>query len=295
MLRIRRVGLFINVLSCCIALSFIPKLASACGATDAEAVALLPLQGDTAVPLEAVLQATSLHSTVEFRLARADTLEEIQVSIECAGTADRYHCIGEPDALLPDTEYQWQVLMPIDERGDSETRTFVTATESAPSSAPAPDLLIEVTTDLSDAAIGGCGRGRRIELSVAASSVDQPLVLSIAPEMTWEGQHAVLLVTGDSAEVAVGNPSNCFSLLSTDIVGNTTEHPATCVGEAIASPTVHNSEELGAVDNADPGCSISPSSQRSDGNSMLALLGAILVLGIGRTRRHLPRHCSRRV
>jgi MYXO-CTERM domain-containing protein len=89
-----------------------PGAASACGPTPSVAHALLPVEGATAVPINAVLIASSSHQRVTFTLREAGSGRTVPVSVACETPegAVAQLCLGRPGGLHPNTGYIWTAL-----------------------------------------------------------------------------------------------------------------------------------------------------------------------------------------
>jgi hypothetical protein len=172
-----------------------PGVASACGPTPSVAHPLLPVEGATAVPINAVLIASSSYQRVTFTLREADSGLSVPVSVACETPdgAVAQLCLGRPGGLQPNTSYIWTALAepppgaspkPGGAEGQAPERTFTTGvtadlkaalSDLTPSSSPL--LTVEVLEHETTAAPPLCGSVHSTRLRLSITQLRETVVL----------------------------------------------------------------------------------------------------------------------
>lgn len=158
--------------------SLLQQEAMACGPTPEEVVSLLPFDDAQSVPLNVVLQASSLLSQASFELIEVESGTTIPAAASCSGVADAYHCVGRPVQLRPDTEYAWHAFTDSEQATESQTRSFRTGSGVGSAQLGVDGWVVTVVRDESDVAVG-CGIGRRVTVRVDPLGNGGPAVVSL--------------------------------------------------------------------------------------------------------------------
>jgi hypothetical protein len=249
----------------------IDRDAHACGATPTEVQALLPLDGATNWPLNAVLIASANSSLAVFELremaAAADgvqtnTLEppadagaiargdagapgQVALDVDCNARAlgAGALCVATPrEPLKPRTRYTWRtnVAWPDGYRPPADLdvwHEFTTgsARDDQPLSADATGFIVTDSERSSDPFGNPCGitHWMTIAYSLRAS---EPAVLHYAGYTPSYVMHATRLMPGEEVSATLYNPPDCLSAVLYDAAGHRTPLPEWCSSEITPAP-----------------------------------------------------------
>jgi hypothetical protein len=262
--------------------------AHACGATPSEAQALLPLDGATNVPLNAVLitSANLTHAVFELREVaaamdgvQAEPLEgpadagptavaeggapgQVALAVDCSPRAVQVGalCIARPrEALEPDTRYAWRTNVAVPDGyltpADLDVwREFTTGSsvDDQPPSADAAGFVVTDSDRSSDPYGGPCGITHWTTVAYSLRE-SEPVVLQYADYTPSYVMHATLLMPGERASAMLYNPPDCLSPVLYDAAGHRTPLSEWCPSASTAAPP--STEET------------APDDQRSSGSS----------------------------
>jgi len=255
-------------------LSAASRDAHACGPTPVEIQALLPLDGATNVPLNAVLLSSSNLTAAVFELHEAGDSSDVdqraiaepaadaganpasdagssgavRLSVDCgvAGQEGGAVCLARPiEPLKPNTRYAWHtnVVVPggyAPEYFEGLSREFTTgsAIDDQPIAADAVSLI--VTEDYQNPDWDGNGCGFYHWMDVACSlRASEPGVLHFADYTPSYIMHATLLAGGSGAPATATlySPSDCLRPILYDAAGHRTALPEWCPSNADSPST----------------------------------------------------------
>jgi len=247
--------------------------AHACGATPVEVQALLPLDGATDVPLNAVLISSSNLTEAVFELHEVsdDTSDAerpaigappadagvnpasdagpsaaVPFSVDCdaLGQGGGAVCLARPlEPLKPNTRYAWHtnVVVPdgyIPEYFQGLSREFTTgsAIDDEPIAADAVSL---VMTEYHQSGGAPCGIDHWMDVAYSLSA-SEPGVLHFADYTPSYVMHATLIAGGSAATAATATlylPAFCIAPVIYDVAGHRTALPDWCPRDATSPPT----------------------------------------------------------
>lgn len=274
-------------------LSAASRDAHACGATPVEVQPLLPLDGATDVPLNAVLFSSSNLREAVFELhevlddasdaddpaiaapavdAGANPASDagpsgaVRLSVDCArGQGGGAVCLARPiEPLKPNTRYAWHTNVVVPDgyspdyfEGLSREFTTGSALDDQPISADAVRLVV---TENHQETGNPCGISRWIDVAYSLRA-SEPGVLHFADFTPSYIMHATLLAGGSGAATTATlyMQPTCLAPVLYDGAGHRTELPEWCPGDT-APPVVpwETSDDANDAPMGPPGSSTSP-------------------------------------
>jgi hypothetical protein len=255
-------------------LSAASRDAHACGPTLAEIQALLPLDGATDVPLNAVLISSSNVTEAVFELHQvlddandadraigappadagvnpasdAGPSGAVPLSVDCdaRGQGGGAVCLARPlEPLKPNTRYAWHANVAVPEgyvQDDFEGLSREFTTGSAIDEQPiAADALSLVMTDYHqdpNSAQNECGIDHWMDVAYSLGA-SEPGVLHFADYTPSYVMHATLIAGGSGATAATAtlySPPACIAPVIYDVAGQRTALPDWCPRNGISSP-----------------------------------------------------------
>lgn len=252
-------------------LSAAQREAHACGQTPVEVQALLPLEGASDVPLNAVLISSSnvteavfeLHQVVDaaseapnpFAAPPADagvsspsgaipsTAVALSVDCDAVGEGSGAVCLARPiEPLKPNTRYAWHTNVAVPDGYAQEyfgglTREFTTGTALDERAIAADALSLVVTEDHRDGSEDGSGYCGPNDWMVVAYSLaaNEPGVLHFEGYTPSYVMHATLLAGGSGATTTATlyDPPSCLVPVLFDAAGHRTTLPEWCPPDAM--------------------------------------------------------------
>lgn len=264
------------------------RAAHACGATPMEAQPLLPLDGATSVPLNAVLLTSANVSRAAFELrevaaaadgGHAEPSEprpdagaiamndagapgDVELEVHCSapGAESGALCLARPrEPLKPDTRYAWRTSVAALDGYVSPSpldvwREFTTgsAVDDEALSADAASFVVTDSQRSSDPYGSPCGIFHWTTITYALRA-SEPAVLHYAGYTPSYVMHATLLVPGEEASATLYNPGDCLSPVLYDAAGHRTALPEWCPSQSTAAPS--STEEIARADRTSTGSS----------------------------------------
>ncbi|HKO89756.1 MAG TPA: hypothetical protein VJU61_01310 [Polyangiaceae bacterium] len=255
--------------------------ARACGATPTEVQALLPVDGATNVPLNAVLISSSNTTDAVFELhemldgssdagasdapavdggatppsdAGASGALALRVDCGAQGQGGGAVCLARPlAALKPSTRYTWRTNVVVPEgylpeyfQGLSREFTTGTASDDEPIAIDAVSLVLVEDYPAPSSVGGDCGPSHRMDVAYTLRA-SEPAVLHFVNYTPSYVMHATLLSGDpDATETAATlySPPDCLAPSVYDAAGHHTVLPEWCPGEG-AAPTTQVEDSSG--------------------------------------------------
>src|SRR5688572_6168013 len=245
------------------ALSAASRDAHACGATPVEVQALLPLDGATNVPLNAVLLSSSNVTQAVFELQQvldassdagvnpandAGPPGALALSVYCdaQGEGGGAVCLARPiEPLKPNTRYVWRANVATPEgyaqqpfEGLSREFTTGSAIDDRPIAADGVSLVV---TEDHRSGPNPCGIDHWMDVAYSFRT-NEPGVLHFAGYTPSYIMHATLLSEGSGATATLYMPPACLAPVIYDAAGHRTALPEWCPGDAASPPTAGDDE-----------------------------------------------------
>jgi hypothetical protein len=256
------------------ALSATSRDAHACGATPVEVQPLLPLDGATNVPLNAVLLSSSNLSEAVFELhevlddasdaadpaiaapavdAGANPASDagpsgaVQLSVDCSarGRDGGAMCLARPsEPLKPNTRYAWRTNVVVPDgyepayfEGLSREFTTGSAIDDEPVAADAVGLTVTQEHHNTDWDGSGCGFYHWMDVAYSLRA-SEPVVLHFAAYTPSYVMHATLLGggSGAAATATLYSPPDCLAPIVYDVAGHRTALPEWCPSDGPSPP-----------------------------------------------------------
>jgi hypothetical protein len=206
-----------------ISVAIFHREASGCGASGPGISLLLPRDRAVDVPLDAVLQASSLDSGARFNLVDTSDDSIVDVTVSCHEYRG-FVCIATPAELRPYTTYSWIAVTDSKPAVESPPFSFSTGDFTLPSPLLVESSELIILGDFQQPE-ADCNASRRLELSLAVSASGLPAVLTIDNALPMHVNHAFVVDDASSVDFVLYDPPDCFTARLTDIAGNSVAYP----------------------------------------------------------------------